>query len=31
VERAPIGDKLAVANAAISGNGYFKVPKVIER
>ena len=31
VERAPIGDKLAVANAAVSGGGYFKVPKVIER
>jgi aspartyl-tRNA(Asn)/glutamyl-tRNA(Gln) amidotransferase subunit C len=31
VERAPVGNELAVANAAISGAGYFKVPRVIER
>ncbi|HVW84039.1 MAG TPA: Asp-tRNA(Asn)/Glu-tRNA(Gln) amidotransferase subunit GatC [Bryobacteraceae bacterium] len=31
VERAPIGNELAVANAPVSGSGYFKVPKVIER
>ena len=28
---APLGSQLALANAAISGAGYFKVPKVIER
>ena len=31
VERAPIGNELALANAPMSGAGYFKVPKVIER
>jgi aspartyl-tRNA(Asn)/glutamyl-tRNA(Gln) amidotransferase subunit C len=31
VERAPLGEALALANAPASGNGYFKVPKVIER
>jgi len=31
MERAPIGNELAVANAPAAGNGYFKVPKVIER
>jgi aspartyl-tRNA(Asn)/glutamyl-tRNA(Gln) amidotransferase subunit C len=31
VERAPLGNRLAVDNAAASGSGYFKVPKVIER
>jgi aspartyl-tRNA(Asn)/glutamyl-tRNA(Gln) amidotransferase subunit C len=31
VERAPIGNELAIANAPVSGSGYFKVPKVIER
>jgi aspartyl-tRNA(Asn)/glutamyl-tRNA(Gln) amidotransferase subunit C len=31
VERAPLGNQLALANAAASGSGYFKVPKVIER
>jgi aspartyl-tRNA(Asn)/glutamyl-tRNA(Gln) amidotransferase subunit C len=31
VERAPLGNELALANAPASGNGYFKVPKVIER
>jgi aspartyl-tRNA(Asn)/glutamyl-tRNA(Gln) amidotransferase subunit C len=31
VERAPLGNKLAVGNAPVSGGGYFKVPRVIER
>jgi aspartyl-tRNA(Asn)/glutamyl-tRNA(Gln) amidotransferase subunit C len=31
VERAPLGNQLALANAPMPGNGYFKVPKVIER
>ena len=31
VERAPLGNSEAVANAPLSGGGYFKVPKVIER
>jgi aspartyl-tRNA(Asn)/glutamyl-tRNA(Gln) amidotransferase subunit C len=31
VERAPLGEELALANSPASGNGYFKVPKVIER
>lgn len=31
IERAPIGNDLALANAPASGSGYFKVPKVIER
>jgi aspartyl-tRNA(Asn)/glutamyl-tRNA(Gln) amidotransferase subunit C len=31
VERAPLGNELAVANAPVSGAGYFKVPLVIER
>lgn len=30
-ERAPIGNDAALANAPLPGNGYFKVPKVIER
>ena len=30
-ERAPIGNTAALANAPMPGNGYFKVPKVIER
>ncbi|MGD0364631.1 MAG: Asp-tRNA(Asn)/Glu-tRNA(Gln) amidotransferase subunit GatC [Bryobacteraceae bacterium] len=30
-ERPPLGTDLALANAAQSGAGYFKVPKVIER
>ncbi len=30
-ERAPLGNQLALANAPTPGNGYFKVPKVIER
>jgi aspartyl-tRNA(Asn)/glutamyl-tRNA(Gln) amidotransferase subunit C len=28
---APLGNEAALANAAQSGAGYFKVPKVIER
>jgi aspartyl-tRNA(Asn)/glutamyl-tRNA(Gln) amidotransferase subunit C len=31
VERAPLANSEAVANAPLSGGGYFKVPKVIER
>jgi aspartyl-tRNA(Asn)/glutamyl-tRNA(Gln) amidotransferase subunit C len=31
VERAPLGNRLAIANAPASGGGYFKVPRVIER
>ncbi len=31
VERAPLGAELAVANAAVTSGGYFKVPRVIER
>jgi aspartyl-tRNA(Asn)/glutamyl-tRNA(Gln) amidotransferase subunit C len=31
VERAPLSNSEAVANAPLSGSGYFKVPKVIER
>ncbi len=31
VERAPLGNALALGNAPVFGNGYFKVPKVIER
>lgn len=31
VERAPLGNNDAVANAPQAGSGYFKVPKVIER
>jgi aspartyl-tRNA(Asn)/glutamyl-tRNA(Gln) amidotransferase subunit C len=31
VERAPLGNEIAVANAAVTSGGYFKVPKVIER
>jgi len=31
IERAPIGNDAALANAPVPGNGYFKVPKVIER
>lgn len=31
VERAPLGGELAVANAPLAAQGYFKVPKVIER
>ncbi len=31
VERAPLGNDLALANAPTPGNGYFKVPRVIEK
>ncbi|HEV2201525.1 MAG TPA: Asp-tRNA(Asn)/Glu-tRNA(Gln) amidotransferase subunit GatC [Bryobacteraceae bacterium] len=31
VERPPLANSEAVANAPLSGGGYFKVPKVIER
>jgi aspartyl-tRNA(Asn)/glutamyl-tRNA(Gln) amidotransferase subunit C len=31
IERAPIGNDAALVNAPMPGNGYFKVPKVIER
>lgn len=31
VERAPLGSALALENAPVAGNGYFKVPRVIER
>lgn len=30
-ERPGVGSETALANAALSGNGYFKIPKVIER
>jgi aspartyl-tRNA(Asn)/glutamyl-tRNA(Gln) amidotransferase subunit C len=31
VARAPLDNAGALANAPVPGNGYFKVPKVIER
>ena len=31
VERASLDNAVALANAPARGNGYFKVPKVIER
>jgi aspartyl-tRNA(Asn)/glutamyl-tRNA(Gln) amidotransferase subunit C len=31
VERASLGNELALENAPLAGQGYFKVPKVIER
>ena len=31
IERAPLGNKLALGNAPNASNGYFKVPRVIER
>jgi aspartyl-tRNA(Asn)/glutamyl-tRNA(Gln) amidotransferase subunit C len=31
VPQPPLGNEAALANAAQSGAGYFKVPKVIER
>ena len=31
VEQPPLSNEVALANAPLSGNGYFKVPKVIER
>jgi aspartyl-tRNA(Asn)/glutamyl-tRNA(Gln) amidotransferase subunit C len=30
-ERPPLGNEAALANAPLAGNGYFKVPLVIER
>lgn len=30
-ERPPLGNVLALANAPLTGSGFFKVPKVIER
>ncbi|MBZ5605854.1 MAG: Asp-tRNA(Asn)/Glu-tRNA(Gln) amidotransferase subunit GatC [Acidobacteriia bacterium] len=30
-ERPPVGTEAALANAPLSGSGYFKIPKVIER
>ena len=30
-ERPTLGTAVALENAAVSGSGYFKVPKVIER
>ena len=30
-ERACLGNEAALANAPLSGSGYYKVPKVIER
>ncbi len=31
VPHTPLGSQIALANAAASGSGYYKVPKVIER
>lgn len=31
IERQPFSNEEALANAPLSGNGFFKVPKVIER
>jgi aspartyl-tRNA(Asn)/glutamyl-tRNA(Gln) amidotransferase subunit C len=31
VERPPLGTELALKNAAVSGAGHFKIPRVIER
>lgn len=31
VERPPLSNEEALLNAPLSGNGFFKVPKVIER
>ncbi len=31
VEREPLGQETALANAPLAGSGYFKVPRVIER
>ena len=30
-EREPLGNEAALANAPLTGSGYYKVPKVIER
>jgi aspartyl-tRNA(Asn)/glutamyl-tRNA(Gln) amidotransferase subunit C len=31
IERPTLDNEVALGNAALSGNGYFKVPRVIER
>jgi len=31
VERETLGNEAALANAPLAGNGYYKVPRVIER
>lgn len=31
VERKTLGNAAALANAPVAGNGYYKVPRVIER
>ena len=31
VEHVPLSNEAALANAPMAGNGFFKVPKVIER
>jgi aspartyl-tRNA(Asn)/glutamyl-tRNA(Gln) amidotransferase subunit C len=31
IPRPTLGEEGALANASATGNGYFKVPKVIER
>jgi aspartyl-tRNA(Asn)/glutamyl-tRNA(Gln) amidotransferase subunit C len=31
VERKPLGNAEALANAPVAGQGYFKVPRVIEK
>jgi aspartyl-tRNA(Asn)/glutamyl-tRNA(Gln) amidotransferase subunit C len=31
IERATLDNEVALGNAALSGSGYFKVPRVIER
>jgi aspartyl-tRNA(Asn)/glutamyl-tRNA(Gln) amidotransferase subunit C len=31
IERKPLGNADALANAPVAGQGYFKVPRVIEK
>ncbi len=31
VEHTPLGTEVALENAAVSGSGHFKIPRVIER
>jgi aspartyl-tRNA(Asn)/glutamyl-tRNA(Gln) amidotransferase subunit C len=31
MERPPLGTDVALENAAVSGAGHFKIPRVIER
>jgi aspartyl-tRNA(Asn)/glutamyl-tRNA(Gln) amidotransferase subunit C len=31
IERTPLGTEVALKNAAVSGAGHFKIPRVIER